>query len=77
MANRYVLGEDGLKRLQTVRLDDENLYTPELNTFTANSDHSFNLADVESREEGGRRGKCPRLTLCLFKSTAKFAIICR
>ena len=30
-----MLGKDGLKRLQTVRLDDENLYTPELNTFTA------------------------------------------
>lgn len=30
---RYVVGEDGLKRLQTVRLDDESILTPEVSTF--------------------------------------------
>ena len=44
---RYVPGKDGLKRLQTVRLDDENLYTPELNTFTASS-NSKHVAAVQS-----------------------------
>lgn len=40
VAGRYVRGKDSFKRLQTVRLDDENLYTPELNTFTASSPSS-------------------------------------
>ena len=30
---RYIAGLDGLKRLQTVRLDDETLITPELNVY--------------------------------------------
>ncbi len=43
------MGKDGLKRLQTVRLDVENLYTPELDTFTttttvtASSDSSVTI----------------------------------
>lgn len=31
---RYVAGLDGLKRLQTVRLDDENVVTPEVSTIS-------------------------------------------
>ena len=33
--SRYVSGLDGLKRLQTVRFDDETLITPELNVYQA------------------------------------------
>ena len=31
------MGEDGLKQLQTVRLDDESLLTPEISTFSGSS----------------------------------------
>ena len=34
---RYVSGLDGLKRLQTVRFDDETLVTPELNVYQPSS----------------------------------------
>ena len=34
---RYIAGPDGLKRLQTVRLDDDNIVTPEIGTFNAPS----------------------------------------
>ena len=34
MLCRYVAGLDGLKRLQTVRLDDENVVTPEVSTIS-------------------------------------------
>lgn len=34
---RYIAGPDGLKRLQTVRLDDDNIVTPEIGTFSATS----------------------------------------
>ena len=39
---RYLAGVDGLKRLQTVRLDDEHLVTPELNTYSSSSSSSLN-----------------------------------
>lgn len=45
---RYVAGKDGFKRLQTVRLDDENLYTPEINTFTASAHNKSDSSDQES-----------------------------
>ena len=44
---RYVPGVDGLKRLQTVRLDDENLVTPELNIFSGASTSSEPQALIE------------------------------
>ena len=34
---RYVAGLDGLKRLQTVRLDDDTIVTPEVSTFVGTS----------------------------------------
>lgn len=34
---RYVSGLDGLKRLQTVRFDDETLVTPDLNVYQPSS----------------------------------------
>jgi len=34
---RYVVGEDGLKQLQTVRLDDESVLIPEVNTLCGSS----------------------------------------
>ena len=37
---RYVSGLDGLKRLQTVRFDDDALITPELNVYQPSSTDS-------------------------------------
>ncbi len=48
------MGKDGYKSLQTVRLDDENVYTPEVSTFTAISDDTVldisQLEDVSSAD---------------------------
>lgn len=48
-----MLSEDGFKRLQTVRLDDENVYTPELNTFTTSrsEDNIFSHAHSKDNSE--------------------------
>ena len=47
---RYVAGKDGFKRLQIIRLEIENIFTPDVNTFMASnhmtqSDHSDHESD--------------------------------
>ena len=43
-----MVGVDGLKTLQTVRLEVENIFTPEINTFKAST--SDVLSDQLDRE---------------------------
>ena len=44
---RYVVGEDGLKRLQTVRLDDESILTPEVSTFCSSTTEEEGILEEE------------------------------
>ncbi len=56
---RYVICKDGFKRLQTVRLNDDNLYTPELNTFVASSCPEVPVVGQQSEGEGeGEEEEC-------------------
>ena len=47
---RYVVGEDGLKRLQTVRLDDESILTPEVSTFCSSTAEEEGIPEEESEQ---------------------------
>ena len=47
------MGKDGLKRLQTVRLDDENLYTPEVDTFILSPTSTVSQSSSTSSSTNG------------------------
>lgn len=46
--NRYVAGSDGLKRLQTVRIDDENIITPKIHLFNSSSGVITTIGDIST-----------------------------
>ena len=45
---RYVAGPDGLKRLQTVRIDDENIVTPKIHLINSGNGIITTIGDIST-----------------------------